>query len=113
MDDEIPASERPTETMIRPPPPNCPNAGACQEPTVRTDTYAKDQKKLLMWLGGVLALACLSWGTWVTLQVFALQTQAAVSQSEARAIQAQLSRIEAQLTEIQRDLRSQAHGVRP
>ena len=108
MVDEIPASERPTETVIRPPPPNCPNAGLCQEITAveaRSDAYSKDQKTMLRWLGGVLALACLSWGVWVTTTVFSIQTQAAVAQSEAKAIQCQLSRIETQLTEIQRDLR--------
>lgn len=109
MPDDTPASERPTDPMILPPPPNCPNAGACQEPTVRTDAYAKDQKVLLRWLGGVLALACLSWGVWVTTTIFSVQTQAAVAASEAKAIQVQLARIEAQLTEIQRDLRTQAH----
>jgi hypothetical protein len=110
MPDDTPASERPTETMTRPPPLNCPNAGLCQElPVQRTDAYAKDQKVLLRWLGGVLALACLSWGVWVTTTVFTIQTQAAVAASEAKAIQVQLARIEAQLTEIQRDLRTQVH----
>lgn len=71
----------------------------------RSDSYSKDQKTMLRWLGGVLALACLSWGVWVTTTVFSIQTQAAVAQSEAKAIQCQLSRIETQLTEIQRDLR--------
>lgn len=71
----------------------------------RSDAYSKDQKTMLRWLGGVLALACLSWGIWVTTTIFGVQTQAAVAASEAKAIQCQLARIEAQLTEIQRDLR--------
>lgn len=91
------------------PPSDCPGGGTCllkDNAVVKSDTYAKDQKKLLMWLGGVLALACLSWGVWVTTTVFTIQTQAAVAASEAKAIQTQLARIEAQLTEIQRDLRT-------
>lgn len=71
----------------------------------RTDNYNRDQKILLRWLGGVLATAAFGWGIWITVQVFSMQTQAAVAASESRAIQVQLARIEAQLTEIQRDLR--------
>lgn len=98
------------------PPPNCPNGGVCAEilkhakdqavEPKRSDSYSRDQKVLLRWLGGVLACAILGWGTWITVQVFGLGTQVAVAATEAKAIQAQLSRIEVAVIEIQRELRS-------
>jgi hypothetical protein len=71
----------------------------------RTDAYAKDQRNLLRWLGGLLATAILGWGIWATNEIASLKTATAVSQSRAEAIQAQLSRIEQTLVEIQRDLK--------
>jgi hypothetical protein len=68
--------------------------------------YWRDQRKVLRWLVPALSISLLSWGTWITLEVFGLKTASAVAQSRAEAIQAQLARIELQITEINHFLRA-------
>ena len=73
----------------------------------QTSAYSRDQKLLLRWGGGVLAIAVLSWATWITTEVYGLKTSGAVARAQSDAIQAQLARIEAQIAELHRDLRGQ------
>lgn len=81
-------------------------AAASKTPVSATSDYWRDQRKLLRWIVPALALSALSWGTWITMEVFSLKTASAVAQSRAEAIQAQLARIELQLTEINHYLRA-------